>query len=452
MTVSTRQQLIASDQRYLVVGLGETGVSVVNHLRAQGKTVSVVDTRKQPPNADWLSDEHPDVPLYSQSVPQDYFDSSVTWVVSPGIALNEPMVAKAQASGALVIGDLDLFMQAANAPVIGITGSNGKSTVTTLVGEMLSNAGLRTAVGGNLSPAALTLLSDDVDVYVLEMSSFQLERSGSLGLDLAVVLNVTADHIDHHGSMAAYHAAKHRIFRKAKTVVVNDDDVLTQPLVDSTVQVVRYGSKAHRDAEFKLLDNALWMGSRKIIDVAEIALPGAHNHLNALVACAIVARFEVDAEIMATTLRAFTGLPHRCRVVQTLGGVTYINDSKATNVGATLAAVEGIGPTSTLILLAGGLGKGQAFGALAPAINRYARALIVFGEAAGDLAALPLNRPAIRVENLQQAVIRAAELAQSGDTVLLSPACASMDQFRNYQDRGDQFASMVQSLVGGAHE
>lgn len=452
MTVSTRQQLIASDQRYLVVGLGETGVSVVNHLRAQGKTVSVVDTRKQPPNADWLSDEHPDVPLYSQSVPQDYFDSSVTWVVSPGIALNEPMVAKAQASGALVIGDLDLFMQAANAPVIGITGSNGKSTVTTLVGEMLSNAGLRTAVGGNLSPAALTLLSDDVDVYVLEMSSFQLERSGSLGLDLAVVLNVTADHIDHHGSMAAYHAAKHRIFRKAKTVVVNDDDVLTQPLVDSTVQVVRYGSKAHRDAEFKLLDNALWMGSRKIIDVAEIALPGAHNHLNALVACAIVARFEVDAEIMATTLRAFTGLPHRCRVVQTLGGVTYINDSKATNVGATLAAVEGIGPTSTLILLAGGLGKGQAFGALAPAINRYARALIVFGEAAGDLAALPLNRPAIRVENLQQAVIRATELAQSGDTVLLSPACASMDQFRNYQDRGDQFASMVQSLVGGAHE
>ena len=452
MSVSTRQQLIATDQRYLVVGLGETGVSVVNHLRARGKTVSVVDTRKQPPNADWLNDVHPDVPLYSQSVPQDYFDSNITWVLSPGIALSEPLVTEAQASGAVVIGDLDLFMQAAKAPVIGITGSNGKSTVTTLVGEMLSKAGLRTAVGGNLSPAALTLLNDDVDVYVLEMSSFQLERAGNLGLDVAVVLNVTADHIDHHGSMAAYHAAKHRIFRKAKTVVVNDDDVLTQPLVDSTVQAVRYGSKAHRDAEFKLLNDALWMGGSKIIDVAEIALPGRHNHLNALVACAIVACFKVSAEIMAATLKTFSGLPHRCRLVQTIDGVIYINDSKATNVGAALAAIEGIGPKSALVLLAGGLGKGQDFGALAPAINRYARAMIVFGEAAGALAELPLSKPVVRAENMQQAVMRAAELAQSGDTVLLSPACASMDQFKNYQDRGDQFAKLVLSLAGGAHE
>jgi UDP-N-acetylmuramoylalanine--D-glutamate ligase len=414
--------------------------------------VSVVDTRKQPPNADWLNDVHPDVPLYSQSVPQDYFDSNITWVVSPGIALSEPLVAEGQASGAVVIGDLDLFMQAAEAPVIGITGSNGKSTVTTLVGEMLSNAGLRAGVGGNLSPAALTLLNDDVDVYVLEMSSFQLERAGNLGLDVAVVLNVTADHIDHHGSMAAYHAAKHRIFRKAKTVVVNDDDVLTQPLVDSSVQVVRYGSKTHRDAEFKLLNDALWMGGSKICDVGEIALSGSHNHLNALVACAVAARFKVSIEIMADTLKTFSGLPHRCRLVQTIDGVIYINDSKATNVGAALAAIEGIGPKSALVLLAGGLGKGQDFGALAPAINRYARAMIVFGEAAGALAELPLSKPVVRAENMQQAVMRAAELAQSGDTILLSPACASMDQFKNYQDRGDQFENLVLALAGGAHE
>jgi UDP-N-acetylmuramoylalanine--D-glutamate ligase len=252
--------------------------------------------------------------------------------------------------------------------------------------------------------------------------------------------------------MAAYHAAKHRIFRKAKAVVVNDDDVLTQPLVDSTVQVTRYGAKAHRDAEFKLLNDALWMGAGKIIDVSEIALPGRHNHLNALVACAIAACFDVTAEAMAATLRTFSGLPHRCRVVQTIAGVTYINDSKATNVGAALAAIEGIGPNSDLILLAGGLGKGQDFSALVPAINRYVREMIVFGEAAGELADLPLLRPAIQVENLQQAVSRAAEIAQPGDTVLLSPACASMDQFKNYQDRGDQFADCVSSLPGGAHE
>lgn len=452
MNVSSRQQLIATDQRYLVVGLGETGMSVVNHLRAQGKTVSVVDTRKQPPNTSWLKDVHPEVPLYHESAPQDYYDSSVTWVVSPGIAPSEPMVIEAQASGALVLSDLDLFMEAARAPVIGITGSNGKSTVTTLVGEMLSKAGLRAAVGGNLSPAALAILDDDIEVYVLEMSSFQLERSSALGLDVAVVLNVTADHIDHHGSMAAYHAAKHRIFRKAKTAVVNDDDVLTQPLVDSTVRVIRYGAKAHRDAEFKLLNDALWVGVSKIIDVSEMALPGRHNHLNALVACAIAACFDVTPEAMAATLRTFSGLPHRCRVVQTIAGVTYVNDSKATNVGAALAAIQGLGPNSDLVLLAGGLGKGQDFSALVPAINRHVREVVVFGEAAGELAALPLLRPAIQVENLQQAVSRAAEIAQPGDTVLLSPACASMDQFKNYQDRGDQFVYFVSSLPGGAHE
>jgi len=449
MNLSTRQQLIASDQRYLVVGLGETGVSVVSHLRAQGKTVAVVDTRERPPNAAWLSEAFPEVPLYCESVPQDCFDSSVTWVVSPGIALSEPMVVEAQASGAPIVGDLDLFVQAAKAPVIGITGSNGKSTVTTLVGEMLAAAGSRVAVGGNLSPAALTLLDDNVEVYVLEMSSFQLERSGALGLDVAAVLNVTADHIDHHGSMAAYHAAKHRIFRKAKTVVVNDDDVLTQPLVDSTVQVVRYGTKAHRDGEFKLLDGALWMGASKVIDVSDIALSGRHNHLNALVACAIAGCFEVSARVMAATLQTFSGLPHRCRVVQTFAGVTYIDDSKATNVGAALAAIEGIGPSSDLVLLAGGLGKGQDFSALLPAINQFTRAVIVFGEAADELAKLPFARPALRVENLQQAVSKAAELAQSGDTVLLSPACASMDQFKNYQDRGDQFAALVNQMAGG---
>ena len=452
MNVSARQHLIASDQRYLVVGLGETGVSVVKHLRGQGKTVAVVDTRQQPPNTAWLRDVYPEVPLYCESVPQDYFDSSVTWVVSPGIALTEPMVVEAQTSGAPIMGDLDLFMQAATAPVIGITGSNGKSTVTTMVGDMLRAAGLRVAVGGNLSPAALTLLDNEVEVYVVEMSSFQLERSASLGLDVAAVLNVTADHIDHHGSMAAYHAAKHRIFRKAKTVVVNDDDVLTQPLVDSTVKVVRYGSKAHRDGEFKLLDGALWMGQTKIVEACDIALPGQHNHRNALVACAIAACFKVSTEVMATTLQTFSGLPHRCRVVCTVDGVTYINDSKATNVGAALAAIEGIGPNSRLVVLAGGLAKGQDFSALVPALNQFARALIVFGEAAGQLADLPLEQPVVRVENLEQAVNKATQLAHSGDTVLLSPACASMDQFKNYQDRGDQFANVVMSMVGGQHE
>ena len=452
MSTSARQQLIASDQRYVVVGLGETGVSVVDFLRAQGKAVAVIDTRHEPPNAAWLHQSYPEVPLYCEQVPETYYEAGVTWVVSPGIALSQPLVAKAQASGAAIAGDLDLFMQAAQAPVIGITGSNGKSTVTTLVGEILAAAGLRVAVGGNLSPAALTILDDDVDVYVLEMSSFQLERAGSLGLDVAVVLNVTADHIDHHGTMALYHAAKHRIFRQARTVVVNDEDVLTQPLVDSTVRVVRYGSKPQRDTDFRLLDGALWMGHQKIIDTAQVGLAGKHNHQNALVACAISSCFGVSVDVMADTLQTFQGLPHRCALVATLGGVQYINDSKATNVGAALAAIEGIGPQSPLIVLAGGLGKGQDFSALTPALNQYARAVIVFGEAAPELAALPLRMDVIRTENLKEALSQAAGLASRGDTVLLSPACASMDQFKNYQDRGDQFAHWVAMLAGGHDE
>ena len=450
MNTRTQSQLITSDVLYVVVGLGETGMSVVDHLVDRGKRVVVFDTRAESPNRSWLSSHHPEVELFEQHVPDMCFMQPVRWIVSPGVRLYHPMVAKAIAEGAEILGDLDLFMESVNAPVIGITGSNGKSTVTTLVAKILSESGHQVAVGGNLSPAALTLIDDSVEVYVLEMSSFQLERAGNLGLDVASVLNISADHLDRHGSMAAYHAAKHRIFRKAKRVVLNDDDVLTQPLIDSSVKVTRYATKAHRDADYKLLDEAIWWGDQRIIGTRDIGLEGRHNHVNAMAACAIAAAFGATLPAMASVLSAFYGLEHRCERVPAPGSVTYINDSKATNVGATQAAIEGLGLSGPLILLLGGQAKGQEFGGLRPAVNEYVKYLITFGEAAHELAQVGFSCQVDQVETLEQAFALAQSRATSGDRVVLSPACASLDQFQDYRQRGNRFKQLVMSDAGGA--
>src|SRR6056300_558946 len=442
------QTLIASDQTYVVMGLGETGLSVIAHLCSLGKSVVAFDSRTDKFNLDELRSAFPSVQFVQAQDAEHWMGPNSIWVVSPGVALTDTLVVRAREAGSEILGDLDLFMQAVEVPVAGITGSNGKSTVTTLVAQMLSASGFRVAAGGNLSPAALKLLNDGSERYVIEMSSFKLERYHNLGLTVAAVLNITPDHLDRHGSMPLYHAAKHRIFRGVKAAVVNDDDPLTNALVDDTVRVIRYGTKANRDLNFRLADNAIWMGESKVIDTSNIALRGDHNVRNALAACAIAYSMGAGLEGMSLALIRFKGLPHRCEHVAEDKGVAFINDSKATNVGSTLAAIEGIGESGRLIVLLGGVGKGQSFDALLEPVNRRAKAVIVFGAAAGELVTLGFKPPLYRVDDLRQALVSARSQAAPGDTVLLSPACASFDQFRNYVDRGEMFRTLV--LEGGA--
>ena len=437
------QTLIASDQTYVVMGLGETGVSVIAHLFGLGKSIVAFDSRNDKFNLDELRADFPGVEFVQSRDALHWIGPNVTWVVSPGVALSDALVVEAREAGSEILGDLDLFMQAAGVPVVGITGSNGKSTVTTLVAQMLQESGFKAAAGGNLSPAALTLLNDGSEMYVIEMSSFQLERSHNLGLDVAAVLNITPDHLDRHGSMPLYHAAKHRIFRGAKAAVINDDDPLTNALVDDTVRVIRYGTKTNRDLHFRLADGAIWMGESKVIDTSRIALQGYHNIRNALAACAIAYAMGAKSEGMSRALARFTGLPHRCEHVAEDKGIVFINDSKATNVGSTLAAIEGIGASGRLIVLLGGVGKGQSFEALREPVNRRAKAVVVFGAVADELAGLGFEPPVHRAEDLRQALAMARSQARSGDTVLLSPACASFDQFQNYVDRGETFCKLV---------
>ena len=406
--------LISSTGRKVIVGLGATGLSVARWLNARGEDFCVVDTRELPPGLETLRDEMPDVPCWFGKIPQDVLDTAGELIVSPGIAPSEPWLSQAVEAGALLRGDIDLFVEEAQAPVIGITGSNAKSTVTALVGDMARRAGLRVGVGGNLGTPALDLLDDATELYVLELSSFQLERAGSLDLAVATVLNVTPDHLDRHGSMPRYHAAKHRIFSGATTVVVNGDDPLTiPPLADGRRQI----SWRLREPElhgFGLREEGgetmIAEGFELLMPAAEIALPGRHNLANALAALAIGRAAGLPRDAMLEALRGFRGLPHRCEVVASAGGVDWINDSKATNVGAALAAIEGLGATRRLVLIAGGRDKAADFSQLREAVARHCDRVLLIGEAAGKLAtALAGCCPIEEVGDLASAVERAAE-------------------------------------------
>ena len=452
--MAVAQDLIASSEHRLVMGLGPTGLSVARYLHARGEIFTVVDTRSDPPGLAELRREMPDVPVFTGDIPDDVLTSASSLVVSPGLALDEPIVARAIEAGADVTGDIDLFAAAARAPVVGITGSNAKSTVTALLGVMADNAGLAAGVGGNLGTPALELLDDSRQLYIVELSSFQLERTGNLGLAVAAVLNITPDHLDRHGSMPRYHQAKHRIFRGCAKAVVNRDDPLTIPLVDDHVDVIswRMGEPELNGFGLRLIDGVeqLCRGFEPLLPVAELGLAGRHNVANALAALAIGFAAGLPLPAMLAALRAFAGLEHRCERVALIDGVQYINDSKATNVGATQAAIEGLGHGHNLWLLAGGVGKGADFSALRQPVQSHCRGVILFGEAAPELAErLAGNVPIIQVQSLAEAVETAAARAERGDTVLLSPACASFDMFASYVARGEAFCQRVEALSPG---
>ena len=448
--------LIASSSRRVVVGLGTTGLSVVRFLANRGERFSVVDTRAEPPGLEQLRRDFPEVSVFAGDIPQSLLNAASELIVSPGLAPDLPFLAEAENAGAIIRGDVDLFAQAAQAPVIGITGSNAKSTVTALVGAMAETAGVNAGVGGNLGTPALDLLADSRELYVLELSSFQLERSGSLDLAVASVLNLTADHLDRHGTLQRYHQAKHRIFRGCRHAVVNSDDPLTIPPGGDGMQATAWrprepdlhGFGLHRDDQ-----GVEWLsrGFDDLLPVSEIGLAGRHNLANALAAVAIADSAGLPMAAIVQTLRAFRGLPHRCQLVSERDGVRWINDSKATNVGAAQAAIDGMGREHALVLIAGGRGKGGDFKSLSRSVSAHCKAVLLIGETAAQLEAdLADAAPLQRCDSLEQAVAVAASLAEAGDCVLLSPACASFDMFRDYTQRGEAFAAAVHDLPGGA--
>lgn len=443
-------------QRILVVGLGASGTSALRYLAKQGANLVVTDSRAAPAGIEALRAAHPNVEFrlggFDAPRPLTQFAEAV---VSPGVALSEPFVQALIGAGVSVVGDVELFARAANAPVVGITGSNGKSTVTTLVGEMAKATGLRVQVGGNLGTPALDLLSEDAQLYVLELSSFQLETTHTLRCVAAGYLNLSEDHLDRHGSMQHYAAVKAGIFNGAKLIVVNRDDaavmeqvaVARDALNRAGTQCVSFGLDAPakpKNYGLREQDGASWMcqGSTMLQPRDSLRIQGLHNVGNAMAALALADAVGIPHEAALRALCEFPGLPHRCEFIAERAGVTWLNDSKGTNVGSTLAALKGL--DAPIVWLGGGQGKGQDFTPLAQPLSEKGRAALLFGQDAQAIedaifGALPVYRAA----DMNAALVRAKSLAQAGDRVLLSPACASLDQFRNYVERGERFASWV---------
>ncbi len=445
--------LISTDKQRIIVGLGVTGLSVARYLAGRGLPFAVCDTRANPPGLDQLQRFAPMADLYLGELDADLLCSAGELIVNPGIALSTPAIQAALQAGVSVVGDIELFAREASAPVVAITGSNAKSTVTTLVGAMAEQAGKRVAVGGNIGTPALDLLDEQPELYVLELSSFQLETTQALNAEVATVLNISEDHMDRYADLAAYHLAKHRIFRGARQVVVNRDDALSRPLVADQLPCWSFGLSRPDFKGFGLIeqDGEKWLAFefKALLPVSELKIRGAHNQANALAALALGHAVGLPMPAMLQALREFAGLPHRCQWLGQHAGVDYYDDSKATNVGAALAAIEGLGSDlqGKQVLIAGGDGKGADFSALVAPVTRHCRAVVLLGRDAPLLQqVLGAHVPVQRVDTLEQAVTAAAALARPGDAVLLSPACASLDMFRNFEERGRLFAAAVGRL------
>ena len=437
--------------RSVVVGLGKTGVSCIRYLAKRGVAVSATDTRRAPPGLEELGSLAGTLDIRLGGFDLSLLDGASQLLMSPGVSLEEPIARQARARGIEVLGDVELFARAARAPVIGITGTNGKSTVTSLVARMAGAAGRRVLAGGNLGEPALDLLEQPIpDLYVLELSSFQLETTSSLELLAAVVLNVTADHMDRYADVAAYARAKARIFAKAATLVLNADDPWVAGMRREGARTLTF-SVQRADADFSLLRaGAQVLLARRgsaLLDTARMKIAGLHNAANALAALALGEAAGLPMPAMLEALESFPGLAHRSAWVADIGGVRFIDDSKGTNVGATVAAVSGT--PRPVVLIAGGEGKGQDFTPLAAAFRDKVRHCVLIGRDAPAIA-VALNG-VCTLENaatMVQAVQAAQRAARPGDAVLLSPACASFDMFRDYAHRGDEFAAAVRDLEG----
>jgi UDP-N-acetylmuramoylalanine--D-glutamate ligase len=451
-TTRTDARLLSGQQRgrAVVVGLGRTGLSCARYLQSRGLSFAVTDSRAAPPESSALEQLASDVEVRFGGFDEALLDGASQIVASPGVSLKEPFLMSAAVRGIPIVGDIELFVREAQAPIAAITGTNGKSTVTTLVGLMANAAGRRAIAGGNLGRPALELLDDPVpELYVLELSSFQLETTLSLRAAAAAVLNVTPDHMDRYGTLEEYAAAKERIFQRADAAIVNMDDLAVRTMRYQSSRVLGFSLHADPAADYYVHmqgdDVILMRGRERLIAMSELKIRGLHNAANAMASLAMCEALGLSRPACLQALREFAGLPHRSQWVADVNGVRFVDDSKGTNVGATLAAVAGM--PGSLVLIAGGQGKGQDFKPLAQAFRGKVRHVVLLGQDAKQIdAALQGVSTTQFAQDMNEAVQLAANAARPGETVLLSPACASLDMFRDYGHRGDVFAAAVRGL------
>jgi UDP-N-acetylmuramoylalanine--D-glutamate ligase len=455
-----------ADKSVLVLGLGETGLSLVRWLLVHGAHVRAADSRNCPPSMELLRTQFPQVELRCGVFRGELLDGIELIAISPGLPLSDPLIQKAAARGIPIVGDIELFAQSLpqhpRPKIIAITGSNGKTTVTSMVGAMCRAAGLDTAVAGNISPAVLDVLIErrgqQPDVWVLELSSFQLETTSSLNADAATVLNISEDHLDRYSGMGEYIAAKARIFRSdghdGGVQVLNRDDADSIGMALLGRMQITFGLNAPQiedDWGIERDDENIWLvqGTRRVLSANELQVAGLHNVANALAALALCRAVGLPLAPLLKGLRGFKGLSHRVEPVAEISDVIYYDDSKGTNVGATVAALQGLG--RPVVLIAGGDGKGQDFTPLRPVVVQHARAVVLIGRDAGKIAEAleSCSVPVVYAQDMEDAVRQSAALAQAGDAVLLSPACASFDMFRNYAHRAEVFIAAVHALPGG---
>jgi UDP-N-acetylmuramoylalanine--D-glutamate ligase len=451
-----------ADKHVLVLGLGETGLSLARWLSAQGSRVRVADSRVNPPGVDVLRRDCPQAEMRCGAFDDSLLDGIASIAISPGVPLADPFMQRAVACGITVEGDIELFAQQLatsdlrlTTKVLAITGANGKTTVTSMVEHLCKAAGKDAVAAGNISPAVLDVVLQRGDkqpeVWVLELSSFQLETTHTLNADAATVLNISEDHLDRYDGMGGYAAAKARIFNGSGVQLLNRDDVRSMFMARPSRHIVTFGLDAPKhEGDWGIVrDGAdIWLvqGSERLLKAGELQVTGLHNVANALAALALCRAIDLPMPALLAALRGFKGLPHRVERVAEIDGVVYYDDSKGTNVGATEAALKGLGRKAVVIL--GGEGKGQDFSPLNPAVAQHARAAVLIGRDAPLIAAalqgcgVPLQRAA----DMNDAVRVASRLAQRGDAVLLSPACASFDMFRNYAHRAEVFVAAVHDL------
>ena len=450
------------DKKVLVLGLGETGLSLARWLVAQGASVRAADSRDLPPTFAILRVELPQVEICCGAFRDETFNGIDLIAISPGVPLSTPCVARAIARGIPVVGDIELFAQQLNHQssilnprIIAITGANGKTTVTSMVGAMCRAAGLDTEVAGNISPAVLDVLrkrgEQQPQVWVLELSSFQLETTSTLKADAATVLNVSEDHLDRYADMDAYAAAKARIFQGGGVQVLNRDDARSVNMMLPGRDYVTFGlHEPARDNDWGIArsGNDIWLaqGQQRVLNANELQVTGLHNAANALAALALCRAIGLPLAPLLNALRGFKGLPHRVELVAKINDVDYYDDSKGTNVGATIAALQGLGRPA--VLIAGGEGKEQDFTPLHPVVAQNARAVVLIGHDANEIEAAlhGCGVPVMHAHDMDDAVRQSFMLAQPGDAVLLSPACASFDMFRNYKHRAEVFVGAVRAI------
>jgi UDP-N-acetylmuramoylalanine--D-glutamate ligase len=451
-TYNPQQKLLAQYASAAVIGIGVTGYSAARYLTARGLEVLVIDSRSEPPLGNEFKREFPSIKTQFGAFTENALEGHALIIASPGVSLKEPMLRAAKKRGAHIVGDIELFLQENKKPLIAITGSNGKSTVTSLVGEMCAAGGIKPLVAGNIGKPALDALTDhkDYDVAVLELSSFQLETTYQVPAESAAILNISADHMDRYDSMGDYVLAKARIIRGAKRAVLpRHDERLAQ--ITNVNEILGFDlQKPSTENDFGIVKRSgkRWLakGKTRLMRLQDIPLVGLHNVKNVLSAFALVDFLNLPLESLVKAVMNFKSLPHRMQTIAKINNISWVNDSKATNVGATATALNNL--EQKIVWIAGGQGKGADFDELKPVVNRNIRQLILIGEDAAKIeASLSGLLPISFATGMQDAVNQAASIATDGDIVLLSPACASFDMFQSFEDRGTQFAHCVDAIL-----